>query len=1095
MAKKHCPKHASYYYRCPDCRRLNAEPGAGTPPEPGRRLYPDAFDETGSVRIPVEGQEQPMPSTQARQVKGAGPPPPGRYYGGYKKTPRSRKKIAIIGLILGAIAIFAVLIWAYPVWYGAVSLNNQLYWNKAGSFDYWQFYTLNGWSSSFFFNKIGLVSGLIGMALMILPVPDRSILSFIGEWRGRPNPSRAKCYLFWMPVGFGIFYVIGQLMDVVGGFGWGAYLLESGNVSGDVTTIGSALQVLFDPGSIQTGFMTTIFAYQYFWLPIINLVLGVIIFRIILAMIEYGSLKQNYVLTASYGIMLVGVIFGITLFNLPLTSMDGLNQLQNLSVVLGFICFLGLGFLFFLYGKIRRNTLTFEKGLGKKTLLLGAITVVIIAMPLLFSIPTAIGIDQDENTWTTERWNKKILKEIDWTSIAAGTKFIERKQMTDLISGELNKTKDEDLLASMRLFDQTYAFKKMLPQTKTEETLADADIVYLDGVEYWVAPKTIDWEEIAPNGNPSSVQMNTNLYDHVEGFYAMDTRSNVLLDANQTYSTFNVSSSYPIFFGEHQAEQTLPSQSESDLFFGTSTAQVTWAYDQAILLSTEWGATSIANYTSRWDSSGGLPDGSLTGLERFWYTANLGLFSYAISQSNSTYLINRNVMTRVKTILYPGLTLDSDAYLVFDKQDSRLYYAVSIFVDLPIRSFSQSNILRFLGACLIDVKTGTLNFYRNPQYNTTSDLPSPINDPTVNFWKIYYDVYDWQTAPGWFLSQFRYPEDLIEKQLEIDYTYHVSNPSNWRRNDLWYQRPESGDLYYIETDLGTGMEFVGVDLVERYGGETKLMAGFYAVRHGGHFGEIDFYDANALSTIPIGPETATSLLTTTATSELTLIGQNNRTGNVLFYPLAGSVYYLIPVYKVTSIDNLQLVGLVNATDRDTKYGYNQPQETDDLLLKAFNALNISYAGTMLSNVSLTSTLGSRAYWNATSTTDVDYAQLQFAIEYRDLGSIYDQANVTVNITVHSEKAIVKQNGQIITQNASFAHGADTYWNYTVAQWNNLFPGEGRTSLVKINANITNLGYSLLIYYDINMYVTTKYGTVTISDSRLQSVTIINNGQI
>ncbi len=1086
MAKKHCPKHASYYYRCPDCRHLNAEPNAGSPADTGRRLYPDAFDETGSVRIPVEGQERPMTPEPPRPKESEGPST-GRYYGGYKKTSKNRKKFALIGLIISAIAIFAIFIWIFPSWFGGISLNEQLYANKAGSFDYWTYYTLNGWSSKFFFNKIGLVSGFIGMAFMLLPIPDRAILSFIGDRRGRPNPSRAKCYLFWAPVGFGVFYVVGQLMDVWGMFGWGAYLIEQGSITSDFTTMGTALQVLFDPGAIDTSFMSVIFAYQYFWLPIINLILACIIIRIVLAMIEYGALKQNYVMTTAYLIVLIGLVFGIVLFNLPLAGVDGLNQIQNWSVVLGFIGFLTFGIFLVLYGKARRNVLTFERSLGKKTLLIGAITVVIIAVPLLMSIPIAIGIDQDEGTWTAERWQKKILKEIAWTRAAAGTDVIVRKPMTDLISGELNKTKDEDLLASMRLFDKTYAFKRMLPQTKTEETLADADIIYLDGVEYWVAPKTVDWVELSTSSTPGSVQLHTNLYDHVEGFYAMDTRNNVLLNSSQYMNTFNVSANYPIFFGENQAIETLPSDYSSETLL--SEMDVTWAYDQDILLNTEWGSTPIQGYTSNWATSGGSPDGTLTGLERFWYTASMGLFSYAISQSESSYLINRNVINRVSAILYPGLSIDPDTYLVFDKVEGRLFYAVSIYVNLPIRSFAQSNIMRFLGACLIDVKTGTLKFYKNPQYAI-----APTSDPTWNFWKIYYDVYAWQTAPSWFLPQFRYPEDLAEAQLAVDYNYHVDNPTNWRRNDAWYQRPTNGDLYYIEADLGTGMEFVAVNLVVRYGGNSKLMAGLYTIRHGTNFGQLVFYDASALSTDPIGPETATTLLTNTATSELTLIGSSNRRdGNVLLYPLAGSVYYLIPVYRTsgtgtTTIDELKIVGLVNAADQKIKYGATGT----DLLLTAFNALNISYEAAVLSNVSLTTNLGTTGYWNGTNTTDANYAQMQFAINYQDLGAIYDQVNVTINLTIHSNKTIVKVNGDLAV-NSTFAHGEETYTNYTVGYWENLYPGEGRSIIAKITADITGY-YSVNFVYDITMYVTNKYGTVIIPDSRIHTLTIVNLAQ-
>ncbi len=565
----------------------------------------------------------------------------------------------------------------------------------------------------------------------------------------------------------------------------------------------------------------------------------------------------------------------------------------------------------------------------------------------------------------------------------------------------------------------------------------------------------------------------------------MDTRNNEILNGPQTLATFNISASYPIFFGENQATETLPSDySTQDLFSGSY--DITWAYDQDIILSTEWGSTQISGYTSSWNNSGGIPDGTLTGLERFWYTANMGLFSYAISQSQSTYLINRNVLTRVEAILYPGLTADPDAYLVFDTTEGRLFYAVSIYVDMPIRSFAQSNILRFLGACLVDVKTGSLSFYKNPQFATPQ-----TSDPTWNFWKIYYDVYTWKTAPAWFMPQFRYPEDLAEAQLKVDYNYHVDVATNWKRGDAWYQRPTNGDLYYIETDLGTGMEFVAVDLVERYGGESKLMAGLYAIRHGGHFGELIFYDASYLSADPIGPDTATTLLTNTATSELTLIGSNNRRdGNVLLYPLAGSVYYLIPVYRTSgtgssTIDELKIVGLVNATDRKIEYGYG----ASDLLLTAFNSFNISYEATALSNVSLTSNLASSAYWNGTNTTEADYGQFQFSILYEDLGAIYDQVNVTINITMHSNKTIVKVNG-VLAANVTFAHSEETYTNYTVQTWVNLYPGEGRTILAKITADVSGFASSN-INYDITMYVTNKYGTVTVPDTRIHTLTVVN----
>ncbi len=53
----------------------------------------------------------------------------------------------------------------------------------------------------------------------------------------------------------------------------------------------------------------------------------------------------------------------------------------------------------------------------------------------------------------------------------------------------------------------------------TFEGIADSDIVYVKGKEYWLAPKTLKYNSFIRGDN---IKEHTNQYDHVEGFLAID---------------------------------------------------------------------------------------------------------------------------------------------------------------------------------------------------------------------------------------------------------------------------------------------------------------------------------------------------------------------------------------------------------------------------------------------------------------------------------------------------------------------------------------------------------------------------------------------
>ncbi len=520
----------------------------------------------------------------------------------------------------------------------------------------------------------------------------------------------------------------------------------------------------------------------------------------------------------------------------------------------------------------------------------------------------------------------------------------------------------------------------------TYEGLADSDIVYINGREYWIAPKSIRFLEISGD----AVQTSTELYDHVEGILAMDTYTGELVDLS---SKFGIDENYPIYFGEHESERFLTQQ------YGYYDEDMEGAYDSDVLLGTEW-SKGIENNKYVYE---GDPDGTLTGIEAFWKTMDLGLYSYAFQEGKHPYLINRNVKTRVENILLPQLRIDNDPYIVFDIVNRKMYYAVSIYTRITIGSYSKSPILRFLGVCLIDVKDGVMKFYQNPTLKKKSD-------PTYPLWKIYLSKYSWKATPTWLRNQLRYPEELFELQLEANYIYHVQDSTTWKREDDFHERPENGDLFYIETDLGDGIEYVGIDLVEYKGQEAKTLAGMYVIRHGEHFGEAIFYHTRAASENLIGPKTARDTYESDATQEISLIA-DHRHGNTLLYPFGDSIYYYVPTYSTAGdLQQLKLAGFVEAFTREVGYG--------DDAKEAFEALGIvatDSPGSFTLSSNAETPVESNGLFNLTWT----------ASEYADSYSIYshDSAISEINNSLTLE---AKEISALTHQISEFTNGTYYY---------------------------------------------------------------------
>jgi hypothetical protein len=827
----------------------------------------------------------------------------GRFrYKPLKKNPR-RRKYLIYSIPIITIALLIIFLWLIPSWLAPINLQIQLYQKKAGT-DFVEIYFLNFWSTKFFFNKTSLIGALIGCIIMSLP-PDKSFLSIIGTRMRFGKPSYLKSIIFWWTIGFVIFYLFGFLLDSNNqGFSWVIYLIENGDLQLSPTIITDAFNVLFNPVSQD---YSTIYIYANLIIPILNFILMMLIFRAVINILRNFYLRRNDYYVLANIIIIIGLIMGIGFFTLPTLSLDGVNITQSWTLIFGFVGFISLGSLIYVYGRsiYTRDPTRFiiKSGTAKRLGILGFLLIILVITPLFISVSSYVNLNNTA-VWIDQEWNRKYYREVLWTSDTAGLDMFEVRTIENFTLSKIaSNTSDQEILNHIRQYDQDYAVQFIAAKIGTTfEGLADSDIIYYNNSEYWVAPKTVRLSQFQGD----SVALHTQLYDHVEGFLALNSSSGQLVNVTKI---FGVEEDYPIFFGESESKRFLRQQ---------GSVSTVGAYDNGILLYTEW-ANAIPNNKFNYT---GEPDGVLTGLEGFWYTASFGLWGYLFQDSYS-YLINRNVKERVSAVLLPGLRIDSDPYLVFDSQHNKMYYAVSIFTSLNIGSYAQFPLLRFLGVCLVDVMTGELQFYRSPNLNS-------LNDPTYPLWQIYTEQYDWQITPEWLEKQLRYPEDLYELQLAANYIYHVDNPTTWRRADDFQERPEEGDVFYIESDVGDGIEYVGLDLVEFKGIQARTLAGIYMVRHGTHFGEALFYSTRQSQDKLIGPKTARDTYTSEASQELfTVI--NRRNGNTLIYPLGGSIYYYIPTYSnVSGLQELQLAGFVEAFTRAVGYGVNAFYAYSDL---------------------------------------------------------------------------------------------------------------------------------------------------------------------
>ncbi|MDD2432704.1 MAG: UPF0182 family protein, partial [Clostridia bacterium] len=283
-------------------------------------------------------------------------------------------------------------------------------------------------------------------------------------------------------------------------------------------------------------------------------------------------------------------------------------------------------------------------------------------------------------------------------------------------------------------------------------------------------------------------------------------------------------------------------------------------------------------------------------------------FRYLLSDyitSESLYLETRNIMDRVQRIA-PFLLYDRDPYLVLG-EDGHLYYLLDAYTVTDKYPYSQTvedegsfNYIRNSVKIVINAYSGEVDFYLFDQ-----------EDPVI---KVYNKIFPTlfkskEDFPQDLRNHIRYPEDYFAIQSLMIRDYHMTNPTVFfTREDRWEVGREVywGELqvqepYYSIIRL-PGEEKEEFILMRVFSPARKqnMIAWLAARSDGDNYGKLLLYKFPKGVQIP-GTAQVESLIDQDPeiSGQLTLWGQGGSRiirGNLLVYPIAGSLLYVEPLY-------------------------------------------------------------------------------------------------------------------------------------------------------------------------------------------------------
>ncbi len=850
--------------------------------------------------------------------------------------------ILVVILVAGVItAIFASIFYG---WYLGQVIFQSTYSKKAGGADFWATWTLD--------NNVFLASFLLAFLSALITLPQRSTsltfvsaLSHAGPLFRRLDVRSAIAWRLLEFGGFFVFYVSTGGYAITGqNMAFLLLLSQRGSISISGDQLSTLFALPFHPGvtsEVIVDLVPAMEAYQIF-LGFAATLLVVTAGRITLSMFaDMMSPRRDSYVIISKTLFALALVMVVEILGVPMWTVDAGTYLSYMALIVGLGASLIGGTMFMgmrlrlggakqrLQGKItqleedlvrlagemqsvrkeyeagamsmedyrKRVDLLMEdrshisrelKRLKIERLipftgssrnfallsvfLIGLVVMLPIAQLFLYDIP----MNGDE--YLDWKFGYQTSKEIAVTNWASGLDNMQTQPISALTSNATPESEVE-FLSSVRQWDQEASLLRMKNQIGTNwMELADSDIVLLNGHEYWIAPLTFDYGTISTSFISEHIY-----YTHTEGMVVLDAYSGDIVEGGNLVALLNRSAPIDTYYGEGSG------------FYDTAFVNIP-GYDE------------VGNTT--YDKA---PDYTLRGFESAFYMFTLSPQAWSFMGDDLNILVQRDVVSRVQSILLQGLTVDRDPYIVVDP-NGHLYYAVSVFIDYRLSTgYAHENYMRFLGVVLVDINDGSLQFYKQPAVSSDYFIDST-----------YMSYYDWKEVPDWLQSQLKWPEDLYERQLDVAYIYHVKDGVTWLSGSQFHQAPEGSDTRYVVGHIGGEDRFIAMHNAEFYDSQGRNLAGVYIMGCGDKdFGNLIFYSAGVegqpgYSTL-LGPNAAVQAFETddTVRTQLQLWG-NHRYGNRLLYHLGGGLFFVIPVFLVVEtstegvIQKLGGVGLVDA---------------------------------------------------------------------------------------------------------------------------------------------------------------------------------------
>lgn len=892
---------------------------------------------------------------------------------------RSRRKIlAVIIVMFIIIGVIAVAAFGIQNMLLDWKMLDVMYLNKAGV-SWWATYSLNG-------------------LLFFVGVPMALIITFVGlPWESKTlnliymsdRVSSRRIPSWYMVIGWKALLFVGSYLLLTFIFTENMRYLallfqSSASGVGDWSQVSQVFQLIFNPMvpvEVVAGLIPTIEVQYTIFFTFMTLLIAVMAVRVILDLIhyfgrigrstEYPEIRVLASVSFVVALGLLWILLGVPYIEVDVGTQFFVIQILILFVFFAIVCGISFGLTVFgrygRAGEIPRLNRHVIAGLG-------IITIALVVGPALYTGYLVAGPIQGQ-MWEPWHWDPLVTKEIQFTNWAGGP------DVRDLPYEQLvnsSGVSDGEVLGHARLWDFDASRNKMRSQTIANwMSLADSDIVYLGGREYWITPYSLT--------PPSRDDFHKKyiLYTHAEGAAALDASSATgeFLTPGQFFSIFGVNANMPIYYGESP-----PSQFNN-------------GFEGFVLVD-----TAIAPETGVYNFEGN-PDYILTGPELalkklVWGIEDFSFTWLAFSEPSAKMLMHRDIQERTQAILLPFMYTDYDPYLVFNRLDREAYYCVPIFSGYPLQlQYAQSSYLRLLGFAVINCATGDITWVRNP------------NADPGNFFieSLYENWYPWEDVPVWLEDQLRYPENLIDFQLAVDFYYHVTEPWVWRNYSDFFEKPNSQpDIHYVLYPYNGSLHWVGYQAVRYIRHEAQKMAGFYLFKNGPDVGTGVFARAGsvdpdtAVPTSPVfGVDPAVDSFEQQARSDLVLI-QPYRIGNRLLMTLSSTLVYLFPVYAIQSegeslVETLRYVGMVDAEDiNHVAYGATAAEAYAQFFF-GYNqtVTGVNFVDTSLDpfdiNVGENSTLSYLVKNGNTTTNDV---VIQLATYGSNFDIYYHGANVT-----------------------------------------------------------------------------------------------------